>query len=54
MYGCTHRLVERLYTTGGGNEKRVATAKAQPTPHAHHPLGSNLLPVEYNSKIGLG
>ena len=22
--------------------------------HAHHPLGSNLFPVEYNSKIGLG
>ena len=32
MYGCTHRLVERLYTTGGGNRRRVATARAQPTP----------------------
>ena len=31
MYGCTHRLMERLYTTGGGNE-RGATARAQPTP----------------------
>ena len=29
MYGCTRRLMERLYTTGEGNEKRVATAKAQ-------------------------
>ena len=46
MYGCTLRLIERLYTTGEGNEKRVATAKAQPTPfrlptsRGRHQLGT--------------
>ena len=49
MYGCTHRLMERLYTTRGGNE-RGATARAANTfPPPHQPWAApagNVAPDE--------
>ena len=50
MYGCTHRLMERLYTAGRGNDGRFATAKATSTfPPPHQPWAApagNVAPDE--------